>query len=107
MPRVTETKKLSIWGKLKRLALTDVGALARGFKAADLEAMERVLLESDFGIRSTGEIIDALDQEIRRGKLKSEDDLRRAIVDRVVTLLSGPPHPAELARAASGPTILI
>jgi fused signal recognition particle receptor len=107
MARITETKKLSIWGKLKRLALTDVGALARGFKAADVEAMERVLLESDFGVRATGEIIDAVDHEIRRGKLKSEDDLRRAIVDRVVTLLSGPPNPAELARAASGPTVLL
>jgi fused signal recognition particle receptor len=107
MSRITQAKKLSIWGKLKRLALTDVGALARGFKAADLELMERVLLEADFGIRSTGEIIDGLDHEIRRGKLKSEDDLRRAIVDRVVALLSGPPNPGALARAASGPTVLV
>jgi fused signal recognition particle receptor len=107
MPRVTETRKLSIWGKLKQLALTDVGALARGFKAADIEAMERVLLEADFGIGPTSEIVDALDDQVRRGKLKSEADLKAAIVDRVSSLLSSPASPARLARPSQGPTVLL
>ena len=47
--RVTTGPKLSLWAKLKRLALTDVGAIARGFKAADIEEMERILLEADLG----------------------------------------------------------
>jgi fused signal recognition particle receptor len=107
MSRITDTRKLSIWGKLKRLALTDVGALARGFKAADLEAMERVLLEADFGIGPTAEIVDALDDQVRRGKLKSEADLKAAIVERVATLLATPSAPDRLARPASGPTVLL
>ena len=105
--RVTQAKKLSLWGKLKRLALTDVGALVRGFKAADLEAMERVLLEADFGIAATTDIIDDLDAQVRRGKLKSEDDVKRAIAERVATLLAGPAEPGRLRRAASGPTVLL
>ena len=105
--RVTEAKKLSLWGKLKRLALTDVGALVRGFKAADIEAIERTLLEADFGIQATTEIVDDLEARVRRGQLKSEDDLKEAIIDRVAAILSGPPHPAQLRRAASGPTVVV
>ena len=105
--RVTQAKKLTLWSKLKRLALTDVGALARGFKAADLEAMERVLLEADFGIAATTDIIDDLEGQVRRGRLKSEADVKRAIAERVATLLAGPPEPGTLRRATTGPTVLL
>ncbi len=105
--RITEGKKLSLWGKIKRLALTDVGALVRGFKAADIDAMEQVLLEADFGIASTSVLIDELDDQVRRGKLKSEDDLKQAIVDRVGEMLTGPSAPGQLRRSVSGPTVLI
>jgi fused signal recognition particle receptor len=105
--RVTEGKKLSLWGKLKRLALTDVGALVRGFKAADLEAMERTLLEADFGINATTEIVNELEDQVRRGKIKSEDDVKRAIINRVATLLAGPADPAVLARPTTGPAVLV
>lgn len=105
--RVTAGKKLSLWGKLKRLALTDVGALVRGFKAADIEAMERVLLEADFGVAATTDIVDELEAQVRRGKLKSDDDVKQAIVDRVSALLAGPDDPGRLARPAEGPTVLL
>ena len=105
--RVTQGKKLSLWGKLRRLALTDVGALVRGFKAADLEAMEQVLLEADFGIAATTDIIDDLETQVRRGKLKSNDDVKRAIAERVAILLAGPAAPGTIRRAASGPTVLV
>jgi fused signal recognition particle receptor len=105
--RITAGRRLGLWGRLKRLALTDVGALVRGFKAADIEAMERTLLEADLGIGATTEIVDLLDEAVRRGKLKSEDDLKAAIVDRIATLLAGPDDPARLARAATGPTVVL
>lgn len=105
--RVTQGPKLSLWGKLKRLALTDVGALVRGFKAADLEAMERTLLEADFGIGATTEIIDDLESRVRRGALKSEDDLKQAIIDRVAAILAGPADPGRLAKAPQGPTVVL
>ena len=91
--RVTQGKKLSFWGKLKQLALTDVGALVRGFKAADLEAMERVLLESDLGVSATTELVDLVDDQVRRGKIKSEDDLKAAIVDLLEVLPGRPADP--------------
>ncbi len=105
--RVTAGKKLSLWGRIKRLALTDVGTLVRGFKAADIEAMEQVLLEADFGIGATTDIVDELEAQVRRGKLKSEDDVKQAIVERVAVLLAGPAGPGRLARPANGPTVLV
>ncbi|MGE0555197.1 MAG: signal recognition particle-docking protein FtsY [Gemmatimonadales bacterium] len=105
--RVTQGKKLGLWGKLKRLALTDVGTLVRGFKAADIEAMERLLLEADLGVSATTELVELVDDQVRRGKLKSEDDLKQAIVARVAELVAGPADPETLARASTGPTVVL
>jgi fused signal recognition particle receptor len=105
--RITESKKIGLWARLKRVALTDVGTLVRGFKAADIEAMERLLLESDFGISATTDLVELLEEGVRRGRLKSEDDLRNALISRLTELLASPGNPSELARAASGPTVVL
>jgi fused signal recognition particle receptor len=105
--RVTRRPRLGVWARLKRLALTDVGALARGSRAADLEAMERILLEADFGVAATTELVDRLDDGVRRGVLKSEEDLRRALAGWIAALLEGPAEPARLTRAAAGPTVVL
>ena len=42
-------QKLGLWGRIKRVMLTDVGALVRGLKEGNLEELEQVLLEADFG----------------------------------------------------------
>ena len=63
-----------LWARLKRFALTDVGALMRGLNAEDLEKMERVLIEADFGVPATVELTQALEDEVRKGKQR---DARR------------------------------
>jgi fused signal recognition particle receptor len=105
--RVTERKKLGLWARLKRVALTDVGAIVRGFKAADIEAMERLLLESDFGLKATMDLIEMLEDGVRLGRLKSEDDLKAALVAKLTELLTSPGDPGAIARAASGPTVIL
>ncbi|HEX9895143.1 MAG TPA: signal recognition particle-docking protein FtsY [Gemmatimonadales bacterium] len=107
MDRVTAAKKLGFWGKLKRLALTDVGALVRGLNADDVEALERVMLESDFGLPATAELTDWVDGEIRGGKLKTEADLKRAMSARLTLLLQGPQDPGALARSGTPPTVIL
>lgn len=104
---MTVGKKLGFWGKLKRLALTDVGALVRRLNADDVEAIERVMLEADFGVPATSELVDMLEQEIRRGRIKTEKDLREAVEARLAALLAGPGDPGQLARAESGPTVVL
>jgi fused signal recognition particle receptor len=115
--RVTKRARLGLWSRIKRLALTDVGAIARGFRAADVEAMERLLLEADFGVAATTDLVEMLEDGVRRGRLKSEDDLKSALIDRIALLLDGSAsrgYPlgvggsaSELNRAESGPTVVL
>src|SRR5438552_3214005 len=72
--RAGDTPSRSVWTKIKDLALTDVGALARtGAIQGSLETLEEVLLEADFGGGNAGSdpaavAFDAVDAGISRGK---------------------------------------
>jgi fused signal recognition particle receptor len=99
--------KQSVWSRIKRIALTDVGALMRGLNADDLESLERVLIEADFGVPATVELTQALEDEIRRGKLKTEGDLKRALQERLARMLAGSDDPGAIARADPGPTVVL
>lgn len=105
--RLGSNEKQSLWSRIKQIALTDVGALMRGLNADDLENMERVLIEADFGVSATVELTAALEDEVRRGKLKTEADLKRALQERLVAMLAGPENPGAIARAEPGPTIVL
>ena len=100
-------KKLGLWGRIKRVMLTDVGALVRGLKAADLEELERTLLEADFGVPATMELVDAMEQGVRAGRLKTSDDLRNALVARLADMLGGLADPGRIARADAGLTVVL
>ena len=105
--RLAGSEKRSLWSRIKQIALTDVGALMRGLNAQDLEDLERVLIESDFGVPATVELIQVLEDEVRRGKLKTEADLKRALRERLSTLLAGPDDPGNIVRAEPGPTVVL
>ena len=105
--RVTEKQKVGLWARLKRLMVTDVGALARGLNAGDVEGLERVMLESDFGLPATAELVDWIEGEIRKGKLKTDVDLRKAMSDRLTAMLTGPSDPGVLARAEKPPSVVL
>lgn len=100
-------KKLSLWSRIKRLALTDVGALARGLNAADLELIEQVLIEADFGVPATIELIEFLEGKVRQGALKTDSDLRAALVARLTTMLSGSGDPGSMAAPSDGPSVVL
>ena len=105
--RMTDRNE-GLWARIKRFALTDVGALMRGLNADDLERMERVLIEADFGVPATIELTQALEDDVRKGKLKTEEDLRRALEGRLTALLDGSErNPGTLARNSGGPTVIL
>ncbi len=107
--RVGDPQKLSLWQRLKRVALTDVGALVRGMNAADLELLERTLIEADFGVQATVELVQTVEDEVRRGRLKTEEDLREAVVAKITAILDGAGPPGDLLVRADdgGPTVLV
>ena len=105
--RLGDGQKQSLWSRIKRIALTDVGALMRGLNADDLEKMERVLIEADFGVTATVELTQALEDEVRRGKLKTEGDLKEALQERLVAMLQGADDPGTMAWPVSGPAVIL
>jgi len=105
--RIGGVEKQSLWSRLRQIALTDVGALMRGLNADDLENLERVLIEADFGVLATVEIVQGLEDEVRRGKLKTEADLKRALQERLSAMLAGPEDAGTVARAVPGPTVVL
>jgi fused signal recognition particle receptor len=106
-PNRLGSENSSVWARIKRIALTDVGALMRGLNADDIENMERVLIEADFGVSATVELTQALEDEVRRGKIKTEADLKRSLQQRLTQLLESPDHDGVIARAESGPTVIL
>jgi fused signal recognition particle receptor len=105
--RLGDGQRQSLWSRIKRIALTDVGALMRGLNADDLERMERVLIEADFGVAATVELTQVLEDEVRRGKLKTEADLKGALQERLAAMLGGIEEPGAIARPASGPAVIL
>jgi fused signal recognition particle receptor len=105
--RLGEGQKQSLWSRIKRIALTDVGALMRGLNADDLEKLERVLIEADFGVAATVELTQALEDEVRRGKLKTEADLKGALQERLAAMLDGSDEPGAITRPVSGPAVIL
>jgi fused signal recognition particle receptor len=105
--RLGDGQQQNLWSRIKRIAFTDVGALMRGLNADDLEKMERVLIEADFGVAATVELTQALEDEVRRGKLKTEADLKAALQGRLVAMLEATGDPGAMARPASGPAVIL
>jgi len=100
----------SLWQKIKDVALTDVGVLVGGGIDEDAVArLERVLLEADFGVEATTDLVDGLERAARRGEVESAEELRRLLAERIVGILEdaadGPP--AELARPPEGPAVVL
>lgn len=100
-----------LWARIKSLAVTDLAALLRGLGREDLEAFERVLIESDLGAAAAEELVADVGERVRRGQLKNADEVRTALEERLAGMLAAPGRglrpPGEIARAESGPTLVL
>ena len=96
-----------LWRRIKKVALTDVGVLLRGVQFDSLENLERVLLEADLG-SPTYQLIEDLETAIRRGGMKTEDDLRKWLTVQVAGMLTLPTSGSELNLGdGAGPGVLV
>jgi fused signal recognition particle receptor len=99
---------MGIWSAIKRTALTDVRVLVRGMGRAELDAFERALIESDLGVPATMELVGAVTEEVRRGRLKTADDVQQVLEDRLAVMLTSElADPGAVARSAEGPTVVL
>lgn len=105
---VTDTPRRSLWQRIKDVALADVAVLARGgVDAGSLEAIERLLLESDFGVPVTQRLIADIQRRAARGEVKSRDDFERALRSAVTDALTAGRSDAALTFAPEGPTVIL
>ena len=95
-----------LWRRIKTLALTDVSSLLPGRAQETLEQLERVLVEADFG-PAAFELLQALEQELPRGALKSEDAVRAWLIRRIAELLEDGGDPGRLALGGGGAPAVI
>ena len=105
--------KRGLWRRIVDFALTDVHTFVEGgLDDAALERLEEVLLEADFGVDITLELMEALERAASRGAIATESDLRELLRTRLAEVLADAETPAGGSTAAAprrgdGPAIFL
>lgn len=83
------------------MALTDVTVLVRGIDAEAIARLEQVLLEADFGVEASLELVSELERAAHRGQVSTEAQLRELLGRKISSILAaaadGASPPAEPA----------
>ncbi len=96
-----------LWRKIKRVALTDVSVLVKGVDRDALDDIERVLAEADFG-PAAFDLAESLEEEFRRGKLKTHDAVRDWLKQHIIERLEGLEKPGDLNLGdGNGPAVVL
>jgi fused signal recognition particle receptor len=96
-----------LWRRIRAVALTDVGVLLRGGGKELIEGFERVLLEADFG-PAAFPLLEALEAAVRGGALRTEDQVREWLAQRIVATVRDGSTPGSLALGVGpGPSVLM
>ncbi len=110
--RKKDERKKTIWKRMVDLALTDVRVLATGLPDESLEELEERLLAADFGVPATLRLVEHVEGQARRGKIRGGGELREALKSEVARILAGngegagtPPELAE--NPGEGPTVYL
>lgn len=99
--------KRGLWRRIKEVALTDVTVLVKGLDHDTLEEVERVLVEADFGSTAL-ELSEELEQQLRRGQLKTTDAVRTWLKQRIAAYLPGDGSTGELNLGdGKGPAVVL
>ncbi len=102
-----DVPKRSLWQRIKDVALTDVGVLARGgVSAGSLEELERLLLEADFGVPVTLRLVAEVERLAARGSVKTQEQFHEALARGIeASLRGGNSDPA--LRTANAPPLIV
>jgi fused signal recognition particle receptor len=99
--------KRGLWRRIKEVALTDVTVLVKGLDHDTLEEVERVLVEADFGSTAL-ELSEELEQQLRRGQLKTTEAVRTWLKQRIAAYLPGHASTGELNLGdGKGPAVVL
>jgi fused signal recognition particle receptor len=100
--------KRSLWQRIKDIALADVGVLVRGgVKAGNLEQLEQVLLEADFGVPTTLKLVAEVERLARLGQVQSEEEFEKALRDGIEAALRAGRSDPGLSMSTTKPTVIL
>jgi fused signal recognition particle receptor len=106
-------RRRSLWRRIVDFALSDVDTIVEGgVDDGAIERLERVLLEADFGVETTMELVSGLERAGERGKIRTQEDVRELLAAEIRGLLDAPgagggPPAGELARGADIGIVLV
>lgn len=104
----TDAPRRSLWDRVKDVALLDVGVLVRGgVSEGSLEALEALLLESDFGVPVTMRLVEEVRRRAARGEVKTDEDFRRALADGIEGALLAGKSDVDVRFANAKPTVIL
>src|SRR3954470_8687 len=104
----SDAPKRSLWQRVKDVALLDVGVMVRGgVSEGSLEALEALLLESDFGVPVTMRLVEEVRRRAARGEVKTDDDFRRALAEGIEAALRAGKTDVAIVRAVTAPTVIL
>ncbi len=106
--RATVSPRRSLWQRIKDLAVTDVGVVARGgIASGSLEALETLLLEADFGVATTARLVADVEHAARIGAVRTSEQFLDALRGGVETALRAGRSDPALHLSADPPTVVL
>lgn len=110
-----DENRRSLWKRIVDFALTDVRVLSEGMDHESLERLEERLLAADFGVPATLRLVDHVEDQVRKGKIRGGGELKDALRSEVARILEKGGNanleasdPAGLAEASGGgPTVYL
>src|SRR3954465_8890394 len=106
--RKSDAPRRSLWERVKDVALLDVGVMVRGgVSEGSLEALEALLIESDFGVPVTLRLVEEVRRRAARGEVKTDEDFRRALAEGIEQALRAGRADVTIARSATAPTVIL
>jgi fused signal recognition particle receptor len=105
--RKDDVPQRSLWQRVKDVVRTDLSVLFKGIDEGSLEALETLLIESDYGVPTSLALVAEVERRHKRGEVKTEAEFKSALAQSVeAALRKGNADPA-LLRAAAGPTVVL
>ena len=79
-----EWPKQSLWHRIADFSLKDLKVgVQSGLGGGLIEQFEQLLLEADFGVAVTTELVVGLEQAVKRGQIRSDEDFRRFLQEQI------------------------
>ena len=108
LKRAGDVPARTLWSRIRDIALTDVGAIARtGAIQGSLEQLEEILLEADFGVPTAMRLVAEVETRAKRGLIRTEEDFQAALSAAIEQSLRAGNSNPRILRATTAPTVVL